>query len=443
MKLFLKRFLLIITGVVLSLVVLECGLRLAGWTISSYQCYKNDKILKNKSKYRIMCLGESTTAGQYPVQLQKILDKKYPNKFSVIDCGVPGTLLQSIFYNLDDNIQKYSPDIAICMMGINDIICDGYDSKREKNFFYTNNVKIYKLFLLIKENIKNLLKEKFLYAQTEDNDVMSKVILLKNSGHFSDVEKILLEILRENPDNETAFVELSVLYSDYLKKEDFGYSMAKEALNKGCSVRKERYYNIIFKYNRDNSNKIFSEFKYYLDKAVFEDIDIFSTEIRYFLYGFIKDYISLEQKNKILQIMNKDNKDYNLLAINAIEQKEYQKAREYFNKAEEERLTIYNSKANKIYNFIVKKLTDNNIKVICMQYPVRSVKPLQEQLKDEPYYDKITFISNEKLFKDALMKKDYNEIFSDQFAGDFGHCTSLGNTMIAKNIVNILEKIIS
>ena len=78
-----------------------------------------------------------------------------------------------------------------------------------------------------------------------------------------------------------------------------------------------------------------------------------------------------------------------------------------------------------------------------MQYPVRSILPLQEQLKNEPYYDKITFISNEKLFKDALMKKNYDDLFIDQFAMDFGHCSDLGNTMIAENIVNTLEKILN
>ena len=91
---------------------------------------------------------------------------------------------------------------------------------------------------------------------------------------------------------------------------------------------------------------------------------------------------------------------------------------------------------------MLKRLTDKNIKVICMQFPMRSIKPLREMLKNEPYYNQISFISNEKLFKRALMKKDYEEIFRDQWAGDFGNCTDLGNTMIAENLVNALENIL-
>ena len=95
---------------------MECGLRLAGFAISSYQRYKNDKVLRGKKQYTIMCLGESTTAGQYPIWLQEILNKKYPNKFSIIDCGVVSTNLQNILKSLEDNINKYKPNIAICMI---------------------------------------------------------------------------------------------------------------------------------------------------------------------------------------------------------------------------------------------------------------------------------------------------------------------------------------
>ena len=78
-----------------------------------------------------------------------------------------------------------------------------------------------------------------------------------------------------------------------------------------------------------------------------------------------------------------------------------------------------------------------------MQYPTRSIKPLQEFLKNESYYDKIIFVSNEDNFKKAIMDKSFGEIFVDRFAGDFGHCTDFGNTMIAENVVKSLEKLIN
>ena len=97
------------------------------------QSYQNNKIIKNKSKYTIICLGESLTQGGYPIQLQKFLDEKYPNKFSVIDCSVSGAHLAITLDLLDKAINQYKPDIAICMMGIIDD-----NNKKSGRFFYSS-----------------------------------------------------------------------------------------------------------------------------------------------------------------------------------------------------------------------------------------------------------------------------------------------------------------
>ena len=73
---------LIILGLFLGVLILEAGLRLAGLSYLAWQDHENGRGLKKKDKaeYRILCLGESTTAlgGQdaYPVQLERILNEK-------------------------------------------------------------------------------------------------------------------------------------------------------------------------------------------------------------------------------------------------------------------------------------------------------------------------------------------------------------------------------
>ena len=444
-----KRVLLIFAGIFLSLILLECGLRLAGFASFQYQRYKNNKVLRQKKQYTIMCLGESTTAGQYPIWLQEILNKKYPNKFSVIDCGIAATNLQNILKLLEDNINKYKPNIAICMMGLN----NGLTQKRDDigNIEYIKqsnniNLKIYKLYLLIKQHLKTLIqKEKTVFAEInfkDNNALFEYIIHLKESGKVKEAEKVLKQILKDDLNNETAYVELAILYSDFLYKPVIAYKMAKKGLDKNFSFKKEWYYKIIFQ-NKQNIN----ELKYYINKMIKEDLYIFNLDIKYFLYGYIKDFVTEEQRQIILEtIINNDNSDsreYGLMAIENMSKKEYEKAYEYFNKAEENRLNFPNIETYNLYKLIIKKMIDKNIKVICMQYPVRSIKSLQEQLKEEQYYKELTFISNEKIFKDALMEKKYYEIFVDQFAGDFGHCTNLGNTMIAENIVKTLENMLN
>lgn len=448
-KLIIKRFFLIIIGIILSLVLLECGLRIAGWSISFYQQYKNNKALKNKSQYTIMCLGESTTARQYPVQLQQILDKKYPNKFSVVDCGIPATNLESILNLLDTNINKYKPAITICMMGTNDDFVDFNNKSVNINYFNKSkkiNLKIYKLYILLQQHLTALIQKKnFVFAEnisTKNNSSFEYAIILKSQGKFKEASDIFEKRLKDNPKDEKSFLELTLLQD----RRGIGYKMAIEGLNKNFNYEKYQYYLLIFQNYQIYKDNI-DDFKYYINKVINEDLNIFlQNDKLYVLYPHIKDYLTDEQKNKILKAVirnnNKYDRDYGFLAIDAIEQKNYQKAEDYFAKAEEIRLHFPKEKTYNLYKFIVKKLVDNNIKVICMQYPVRSIKSLQEQLKNEHFYDKITFISNEKPFKTALIKKNFNDLFTDQFAGDFGHCTNLGNTLIAKNVVNTLEKIL-
>ena len=76
-----------------------------------------------------------------------------------------------------------------------------------------------------------------------------------------------------------------------------------------------------------------------------------------------------------------------------------------------------------------------------MQYPVRDVKILQNIFKDEDYYDKITFVSNEDNFKKVLKTRGYDSVFKDQVSGDIGHCNNYGNTLIADNAAAALENL--
>jgi hypothetical protein len=49
---------------------------------------------------------------------------------------------------------------------------------------------------------------------------------------------------------------------------------------------------------------------------------------------------------------------------------------------------------------------------------------------------KIIFIDNEKIYKDALKKGKFDDYFVDQFAGDFGHCTDKGYTLMAGHMAD-------
>ena len=65
---------LIVFGISLFVILLEVGLGIGGFILLSLQEYRNLQSMKHKDTYRIMCLGESTTQGQYPRLLEEILN---------------------------------------------------------------------------------------------------------------------------------------------------------------------------------------------------------------------------------------------------------------------------------------------------------------------------------------------------------------------------------
>ncbi|MCX5693292.1 MAG: hypothetical protein NTX47_06405 [Candidatus Omnitrophica bacterium] len=121
---FTQKISLVLFGVFLCLILLEAGLRLGGFVFTFLQGCENNIAMK-KQGYRIMCIGESTTAlgGEYayPNQLESILNSlKTGIKFTVINEDLPGTGTSGIVDCLEKNLKRYNPNMVVVMMGIND-----------------------------------------------------------------------------------------------------------------------------------------------------------------------------------------------------------------------------------------------------------------------------------------------------------------------------------
>jgi len=87
------------------------------------------------------------------------------------------------------------------------------------------------------------------------------------------------------------------------------------------------------------------------------------------------------------------------------------------------------------YNVIREKVHSRKIPLVCVQYPMRSVEPLKNMFKS---HSDILFVDNEHTFKDAVRARSYNDIFIDNFAVDFGHCTEEGYRLLAQNVADVL-----
>ncbi len=170
-----QKFVLIIFGLSLTVILLEIGLRIAG-AIVFYLQERHNHLSFSDTEYRILCLGESTTAlggeDSYPGQLERMLNEHSKTKrFTVINKGVIGTNTDYIREHVDQNLDQYKPQLVIVMMGVNDRFYFRPPQGPQWLWqiqLYFKNFRVYKLVNLLYEHITHHIKGT--KATPEDND---------------------------------------------------------------------------------------------------------------------------------------------------------------------------------------------------------------------------------------------------------------------------------
>jgi tetratricopeptide (TPR) repeat protein len=221
-----QKIFLIFLGILLSLVLLELGLRSGGFIISSIQEFRNRISIQKRGAFRILCLGESTTAGQYPFILEEILNQHNLGiKFSVIDRGIPGTNTSVILSQLESNLNKYKPDMVITMMGINDsgshLPYDDIDISRAANFF--KSLRVYKLARLLELHLVNQASrvkmnrssdQKKFVKEKEPNLTWLRESVIQDEKTMQTADS-LKKAIELNPKDYQAYIELGLFYKEW------------------------------------------------------------------------------------------------------------------------------------------------------------------------------------------------------------------------------------
>lgn len=441
-----KKILLVFLGIIIALCVLEISLQTASLTIKIIKNHEINKDLKKKSEITILCLGESTTDGQWPKFLKEELKKKGLKKeVRIIDEGHEASrtnyLITEVIYK---KIDLYKPDIIVSMMGIND-----------NDFLITNinkpKLKILKLLYLMKKHIMS--GTNLLYAEEKElsnnkyipgfDILFAKAIEYFHRKQYDEAIEVYQDLNKYYPNRK----------KDFIIDEILAYKFAK---NQGANVDK-----IISEYMKIDKYFAIHEILEMLcrtknvDKIneLFLNEDIIKKNITVFI-RFKKDLfnagaLDLVKKidEQIVIILKEPSKFNNVNIINicgfeAVEKllkQDYKEADKYFELQTEYSMMYKMPTTQKSYKILATICKDKKIKLIAMQYPVRSIKSLKKMLEN---FNEVVFVSNETKFKEALKEKGYEKIFRDRFAGDFGHCTDYGNRLIAENVAEAIVKVI-
>ncbi len=506
------KIILIISGIFLFLVLLEAGLRAGGAVLSSVQEYRNRKSIKQRGVYRIMCLGESTTARQYPQHLEKTLNQsKAGVRFSVIDKGSSGTVTSVILSRVESFLDEYHPDLVVAMMGINDYgdhipyeaatasktmllfksfriyklskllwlhilvkahetgfyKINGYDHSFEQDQAYLTEIDLKDLSadsVLTRDSLK-----KALAVNPQDDDAYAGLgELCRIQTRFPQAESLFRKALEIDRKNYKAHVGLGLIYQSSGK-----FPQAVESFKEAIDINPINYsaYAGLGITYRSQEKLYLAEESFKKAIAVIPECDNAYVGLGW-IYSLQRKPLQAEESLKKALAINPGNFNaYDKLGKLYYYQRRFTQALEVFHKAEElkpendrvlgsivllyektgkqELAKEYGEKLNKLRSKYYKPVTVNNyrklkeildkrgIRLVCVQYPMRSISPLKKVFEEE---SNVIFVDNEAVFKEMVKKVELKEIFSDLFAGDFGHCTRKGNQLLAENIANAVLK---
>lgn len=413
-------------------------MRMAGWAYASFQERRNSHSLKNNAKYRILCLGESTTAmggeNSWPSQLEKIINGKQKDiRFCVINKGMPGAYTSNIVEKFDEFISQYHPQIVIVMMGINDTgeILPYENAAYQNALSFFKTFRIYKLYKLLLARMN----------QKSGNKPYKQEIIYSASNepikfNFKDKQETFLKDLNICPKNERVWRYIAFAWEcrdngKFEEAEDMFKLAIKEYPENYCG-----YHDLGMCYKAQEK---YTEAEEMFKKAIEKNsgYDWGYIELGWIYHAQGKDDLAEEMFNKAAKINPEGDRAYGSLALLYAGQPDSQKEKLYAGKVKMMRLNSFNPVTRKNYRILKEKTDRAGAKLVCVQYPGRNAQQLKIMLAD---YESIIFVDNEIIFKEALLHGKYTDYFEDSFAGDFGHCTKKGNNLLAQNIAKTILK---
>lgn len=273
-----QRFFLILIGLIIIPLIVECSLRLAGRIYYSQRAVKESKEQKEERAIKILCLGDSFTFGSgakqgysYPEQLERLLNKNNPDsKFRVYNYGgcVPGANSSYVLKVLDKTIADYQPQIIIVLIGMH----NKWNLAHSNYFLFTarggriylyrlegllTQLRIYKLLkiaignlrdrLYVRDQLQEERREEDESPEVEYHRLLAEKYLSR-AGEVALAAKEYNKIIEIDPGNDEAYAELGRICENQKK-----YRLAAEKYKKALEINpnnlfvRERLWNVYFR----------------------------------------------------------------------------------------------------------------------------------------------------------------------------------------------------
>jgi len=400
---------------------LEISARFLVWTL------KNKNEVSSNETYTILTLGESTTADagtfggySWPRKLQENLIEHGLN-IRVVNEATPGTTTTALAAHLNEYYEKYKPQMVITMMGVNDspnFWYKNYDLVHDTNPFELKSFRILKLLY----NLPAILKQ---------NTVRLKANISASPLDYEDPSRLTEELKKVSLETNR-FKEIETQINDFLKNktdEEKGrfYAYIAHSIQPPWGSPAPAFDKTYYFHRLSLSKNI------YLDQGL--EISLLlanilkkNSDCKSLVDAALNAKIELSDVflNRVSECLPQEEAYLNRLYASQNINFEYRNA------------SIKPTRQN--YEFFYNFIEEKGICWIAMEYPRRSASDILIDLQKKQ--NPLVFILENKVnFINALRSNSYEQIFSDNFATDFGHTTEFGSKLIADNVATKIQEI--
>ncbi|MEQ1723610.1 MAG: hypothetical protein ABL930_10575, partial [Pseudobdellovibrio sp.] len=378
---------------------------------------------KQDQTFTVLAVGESTTAdtayGSWPQSLQKKLDDS-GLKARVVNVGVPGTNTTIINSKMPTWVEQYSPSLLITMMGINDqdTGLTNYYGPISSNSIL-RDLRIIKIITLLAHKISQIWAMPTQQQLTEKRSplVTPEMVKLLKEKKFSEFQSRYGALLE--PKSHLTEIEKVDFYSTLLKDVD-----------EVKILMTQKEFGGLYEFGRPLLPVIH---KYVVSRVV---------------AGAARNMGRADDCKIILKNLietNVEPSSMTLLNLASCSGEEDLLVLELFKKwglsvgKLRDKQSVIKENYLKLYEFVKKQ----NICWIVMQYPLRDVRELESLFVDASIDPtQLFFVSNKENFAKSLKHNSFDQIFSDNFAKDFGHTKEIGNELLSSNVAMTINQII-
>ena len=414
-------------GVLLALVLLEAGLRAYGGVFQWQQQQRNQRALDGTDTTRVLCIGESTTAmggnSAYPAQLEQILNLREGDRdFRVLNRGIPGTDTSVLLDELEGNLDEFDPHVVVAMMGANDYgdarpFADGPAVERAG---FPRSLKAYRLAAMLARQLDGSRGE----VSVDYGEPDPVTLLKRNRAEYEE------EHLRHGGDPRTEEVEAMVEAAQALLKQgsrDEAEVSLREAVAAdlrreppdgslaSLSIRIARHEELVKLYVKSLEEGGGGEAV--SASALYEQLEDADLVEAWYLAAILAQPGNDFLIGRYARYLRRTG---DLAGANA-----------RLEEARSLREARYRPMTRDNYRRLRQTCRERGLLLVCVQYPTRALAPLQA-LFDDP--QGVVFVDNEASFIAALQTMEYDELFTDDYFGDFGHASHRGNRLLAENV---------